>query len=75
MHRVDEPHHRVDEELRPATVGAPGVGHGQGPRQVRRLIDELVGDIAAGVSLDGLPLAAGSSRRRTPSHTHTDGPE
>ena len=40
-----------------AAVGLAGVGHGEGSREVRGLIDEFVGDVAAGVALDGLPLA------------------
>ena len=61
---------RVDEELRAAAVGLAGVGHGQGAGLVGGLVDELVGDVAAGVALDGLPVAGeGRAALGTAGHT------
>lgn len=46
----------VDKKLRTTAVGATGVGHRQRAWFIRRLIDQLIGDVSAAVALDRLSL-------------------
>ena len=46
----------VDEELRATRIGRAGVGHGQGADLVGELGRQLVGDVAAAVTRDGLTV-------------------